>query len=225
MEPIRIVLAEDHPLMREGMKRALESEADMAVVGEAEEGEQALNLIRTLKPDVALLDIHLPKLNGIAVARRLREHSAKTKALMLTAYDDDDYILALMEIGVWGYLLKTSRTEEVVKAVRTVHSGEAVLDPAIATKVAQLWAHHKISSKSDLAKRLSSRELEVLEMAAAGLRNKDIADRLLISPRTVERHFSSIFGKLQVSSRVEAVLFAISHHLVIAGEDNRTAFK
>ncbi|MBI2852857.1 MAG: response regulator transcription factor [Chloroflexi bacterium] len=223
MEPIKIILAEDHPLMREGMRRALEGEPDMAVVGEAEDGEQALQLIRDLKPDIAIVDIHLPKLNGIAVARRLRDHSPGTRALMLTAYDDDDYILALMEIGVWGYLLKTSRTEEVVKAVRTVRAGEAVLDPTIAAKVARLWAHHKISSKSDFAKKLSSRELEVLEMAAAGLRNKDIADRLRISPRTVERHFSSIFGKLQVSSRVEAVLFAISHHLVIPEEDKRTA--
>lgn len=222
MDPLRIVLAEDHPLMREGTRRVLAAQPDMVVVGEAEDGEQALALITRLKPEVAILDIHLPKLNGIAVARRLKETSPGTKVLMLTAHDDEDYILALMEIGVWGYLLKTSKTDEVVKAVRSVHSGEPVLDPAIAAKVAYLWAHHKISAKDEAVNELSPRELEVLEMATRGLRNKDIADQLSISVRTVERHFSGILSKLNVSSRVEAVLFAISQHVVTLGGDKPT---
>ena len=225
MGSIRVMLAEDHPLMREGMRRLLEAQPDMTLVGEAEDGVQALELAKKVKPDVAILDIHLPKLNGIAVARRLKEQSPNTRALMLTAYDDEDYILALMEIGVWGYLLKTSPTEEVMKAVRSVHGGEAVLDPTIAAKVAHLWAHHKISAKDDFAKGLSSREFEVLEMAVRGLRNKDIADRLQISVRTVERHFSGIFSKLRVSSRVEAVMFAISRHMVTPEEEKRTVSK
>lgn len=123
MEPISIVLAEDHLLMRVGTRRILEQYPDLEVVGEAEDGQQALELIARLKPDVAILDIRMPKLNGIAVVRRIKERSPGTKALMLTAYDDDDYILALMEVGASGYLLKTTQAGELVEAVRESSPG------------------------------------------------------------------------------------------------------
>jgi DNA-binding NarL/FixJ family response regulator len=222
MEPIRIVLAEDHSLMREGTRRILEQYPDLTVVGEAEDGKQALELVERLQPDVAILDIRMPKLNGIEVVRHMKKCCANTKALMLTAYDDDDYILALMEAGASGYLLKTAQARELIESVRSVHSGEPVLHPAIAAKIARLWAHGRISGKHEPVEQLSPRELEVLELAAKGLRNKAIADRLSISVRTVEGHFNNIFVKLDVSSRIEAVLYAVSRDLVTLAKEDQT---
>lgn len=222
MEPIRIVLAEDHLLMREGTRHALQQDAGLIVVGEADDGEQALALIERLQPDVAILDIRLPKLNGVEVVRQMKDRSPNTKALVLTAYDDEEYILALMEAGAPGYLLKTVRTRELIESVHSVHSGEAILHPAIATKVARLWAQRGVSTKPGLAQQLSPRELEVLHLAAKGLRNKAIADDLGISVRTVEGHFNSIFVKLDASSRIEAVLYAVSQNIVTLGEEDKT---
>ncbi|MBI3953374.1 MAG: response regulator transcription factor [Chloroflexi bacterium] len=219
MEPIRIVLAEDHSLVREGTRRILEQSADLTVVGDAGDGQQALELVQRLQPDVAILDIRMPKLNGIEVVRRMKECSPRTKALMLTAYDDDDYILALMEAGASGYLLKTARADELVEAVRSVHQGEPVLHPAIAAKVARLWGHRQAVVEREQSEQLSPREREVLGLAAKGLRNKAIADKLNISVRTVEGHFNSILTKLGVSSRIEAVLFAASRHWVTLEEE------
>lgn len=222
MEPIRIVLADDHSLMREGTRRILEQYPDLTIVGEAGDGQQALELVARLQPDVIILDIRMPKLNGIEVVRRMQKCCANTKALMLTAYDDDDYILALMEAGAFGYLLKTAQAKELIESVRSVHLGEPVLHPAIAAKVARLWAHGRISAEHGPIEQLSSRELEVLELAAKGLRNKAIADKLSISVRTTEGHLSSIFAKLGVSSRIEAVLYAVSRHLVTLVEEDKT---
>ncbi|MBI2872276.1 MAG: response regulator transcription factor [Chloroflexi bacterium] len=219
MPAIRIVLAEDHALVREGTRRILEQHPDLEVVGEAGDGEQALELVGRLQPDVAILDIRLPKLSGIEVVRRMGEQSPKTKALMLTAYDDDDYILALMEAGATGYLLKTARANELVEAVRSVHRGEPVLHPAIAVKVARLWGHRRVAVEQGPAEELTSREREVVVLAAKGLRNKAIAETLGISVRTVEGHFNNILAKLGVSSRTEAVLYALSRRWVSLEEE------
>ncbi len=221
MAPIRVLLAEDHAVVREGTRRILEQCADIAVVGEAEDGPQALELLERLRPDVAILDIRIPKLNGVEVVRRMKECSPATKALMLTAYDDDDYILALMEAGAMGYLLKTARADELVEAVRTVHQGEPVLQAAIAAKVARLWGHRQVLLEREQPEALTQREREVLELAARGLRNKAIAERLTISVRTVEGHFNSILAKLGVSSRLEAVLYAASRHWIALEGDAR----
>lgn len=218
MKPIRIVLADDHWLMRDEMRRILERQPDLKVVGEAEDGQQALELVERLQPDIVILDIRMPKLNGIEVVRYMKEHAPNIKALMLTAYDDDDYVLALMEAGAQGYLLKTAKADELVDAVRRVISGEIVLHPAIAVKVARFWARNK--ELTGPIEQLSSREREVIQLAAKGLRNRAIAEKLNISNRTVEGHLNSIFSKLGVSSRVEAVLYALSQHLVsLEGED------
>ncbi|MBI4295713.1 MAG: response regulator transcription factor [Chloroflexi bacterium] len=225
-EPIRIVLAEDHWLMREGTRHILEQCSDCRVVGEAENGQEALELIQRTQPDVAILDIRMPKLNGIEVVRRMKEVSSNTRALMLTAYDDDDYILALIEAGALGYLLKTARPNDVIDAVRQVNAGEPVLHPAIAMKVARLWARRRDAAKAQSGQGpgedLSQREWEVLQLAANGFRNKAIADKLALSVRTVEGHFRSIFAKLGVSSRVEAVLYALSHQMVTQEPQNKT---
>lgn len=217
-EPITIVLAEDHLVMREGTRHILEEHPDLRVVGEAGDGEEALQLVERLQPDVAIVDIRMPKLNGIEVVRKMKECCPGTKALMLTAYDDDDYILAAMEAGASGYLLKTAQARELVESVRIVHQGEPVLHPAIAVKIARLWAQRGVPVRDAPAEQLTPRELDVLQLAAEGLRNRAIADRLSISVRTVEGHFNSIFAKLGVSSRVEAVLYALSKHLVTTSE-------
>ncbi len=214
MELIRIVLADDHWMMRDETRRILEQSPDIKVVGEAEDGQQVLELIGRLQPDIAILDIRMPKLSGIEVVRQMKEQYSHTKALMLTAYDDDDYILALMDAGALGYLLKTARANELIDAVQRVYLGEPVLQPEIAAKVARLWVRHRDETKRELTEQLTHRELEVLQLAAKGFRNKVIADQLSISSRTVETHFNSIFNKLGLSSRIEAVLYALSRHIV-----------
>jgi DNA-binding NarL/FixJ family response regulator len=222
METIKIVLAEDHALMRAGTRHILEQYPDLEVVGEAEDGQQAVELIKNLKPDIAILDIRMPKLNGIEVVRQGKSLSPNTKTLMLTAYDDDEYILALMEAGASGYLLKTAHEKELIDSVRGVHSGEPVLDPAIAMKIARLWAQRGTATQQGSSEQLSAREIEVLELASRGLRNKAIAEKLGISTRTVEGHFNGIFAKLGVSSRMAAILEAISRRLVTLSEENKS---
>lgn len=217
---IRIVLADDHWLMRDEMRRILGQQADLSIVGEAEDGQQALELVERLQPDIVVLDIRMPKLNGIQVIRQMKERNLQTKALVLTAYEDDDYILALMEAGALGYLLKTAKADELIDAVRRVSSGEIVLHPAIAAKVARLWVRNKESANRGLVEQLSPREQDIIKLAAKGFRNKTIAERLNISNRTVEGHLNSIFSKLGVSSRVEAVLYALSQRLVTLEEED-----
>ncbi len=201
------------------MRRILEQQPDLSIVGEAEDGQQALELVERLQPDIIILDIRMPKLNGIEVIRHMKERALDTKALMLTAYDDDDYILALMEAGAAGYLLKTAKADELIDAVRCINSGEIVLHPAIAAKVARLWVRNK-STDRGLIEQLSPREQDVIQLAAKGLRNKAIAEKLSISNRTVEGHLNSIFSKLGVSSRVEAVLYALSQRLITLEEED-----
>ncbi len=210
METIRIVLAEDHSLVREGTRRILEQHPGLSVLGEAGDGQEALELVQRLRPDVLILDIRMPKLSGVEVVRLIGDAGLDTRVLVLTAYDDDDYILALMEAGASGYMLKTARASELVDAVRRIHEGEPVLHPSIAVKVARLWSRRRVSVRQEVSE-LSPREREVLDLAAKEFRNKAIADSLGISMRTVEGHFNSILAKLGVSSRLEAVLYAVSH--------------
>ena len=218
MSTIRIILADDHALVRQGTRRILEEHPDLRVVGEAENGEQALELVRRLTPDVAILDIRMPKLGGVDATRKINEDSPNTKILVLSAYDDDEYILALMEAGISGYLLKTAQANELVEAVRNVAQGKIVLHPEIAMKVARLVARRRTLSGQEGSNHLSPRETEVLRLAAKGLPAKAIADNLGISVRTVNGHLDSIFNKLGVSSRIEAVLYALSRHLVAPDE-------
>jgi NarL family two-component system response regulator LiaR len=210
MNKIRIVIADDHTVFRQGTRGLLERENDMEVVGEAGDGEEAIKIIERLKPDVAILDIAMPKLNGVEVTKRVKPKQPSTAILILTAYDDDEYIFALLEAGAAGYLLKDVDSQEVVDAVRAVHTGESVLHPVIARKVVS----HFRPSPSDAAKEkpaieLSEREMEVLRLAAKGMSNNDIADALFINVRTVQGHLSSIFNKLSVGSRTEAIFQAV----------------
>jgi DNA-binding NarL/FixJ family response regulator len=210
MNKIRIVIADDHAIVRQGTRSLLERENDMEVVGEAGDGEEAVKIIEHLKPDVAILDIAMPKLNGIEVTKQIKPKQPSTAVLILTAYDDDVYVFKLLEAGAAGYLLKDVNSREVVDAVRAVYAGESVLHPVIARKVVSRFR----PSSSDAAKEkpsleLSEREMEVLKLAAKGMSNSDIADALFINIRTVQGHLTSIFNKLSVGSRTEAIFQAV----------------
>jgi NarL family two-component system response regulator LiaR len=210
MDKIRIIVADDHSVVREGTRALLEREADMEVVGEAKDGEEAINLIQKLHPDVAILDISMPKLSGIEVTRQVKPRFPSLAILILTAYDNDEYVFALLEAGAAGYLLKDVPGHEIVEAVRAVHSGESVLHPAIARKVIQRAISTTAKASEEKSGiELSDREREVLKLAAKGLNNKDIADNLCISIRTVQGHINSIFHKLGVGSRTEAIFQSV----------------
>lgn len=215
----RILLADDHSLVRQGTRRILEEHPDFTVVGEAGNGEQALELVKLLNPDIVILDIRMPGLSAVEVVREINGRSPETRILILSAYDDDEYILSFMEAGVSGYLLKTAQANELVEAVRGVAQGKNVLHPDIAMKIARLWARRGIMSGQEVSGKLSPREMEILQLAAKGLQAKHIAKNLGISVRTVNGHFNSIFIKFGVSSRIQAVLFALSQHLVSPEEE------
>ena len=205
--PIRVLLADDHVVVRAGIRQILEHVGDIAVVGEADDGEAARNLIQQLQPDVAVLDIQMPKASGIEVTRWIRANLKNIGVLILTAYDDDPYVLAVLQAGANGYILKTASPEELIQAVREVHAGKSVLDPAVTQK---LMAHLYTGPKSTPVEALTGRELEVLSLAARGFTNKAIGVQLKISDRTVQGHLARIFSKLQASSRTEAVMRAVS---------------
>jgi NarL family two-component system response regulator LiaR len=211
LRKIRILIADDHAVVREGTRRILEQEPDMEVVGEAGDGEEAVNLATSLKPDVAIVDVSMPKMDGIEATRRIKAACPSINVLILSAYDDDQFIFSLLEAGAAGYLLKSIRSRELLDAIRAVYSGESVLHPSIARKVLNRFvstSDRPAESKEPLGM-LSDREMEVLKLAAKGLSNQDIAEKLCLSIRTVQGHLGHIFNKLQVGSRTEAVVRAL----------------
>ncbi len=207
---IQVLLADDHRVVRAGIRQILEREADIRVIAEAEDGEEALTLIEKHKPDVVVLDIQMPKISGIEVTHRARIRFPEVGILILTAYDDTPYVLAVLQAGANGYVLKTADARELVQAVRDVHEGKSVLDPTIARKI--MPALFQRSER--LIDPLTERELEVLRLAAKGFTNKAIGVQLGISDRTVQGHLGHIFAKLQVNSRTEAVMRAIALGLI-----------
>lgn len=212
-KPIRIVIADDHALVREGTRQILENHPGLVVAGEAQDGEEAVAMVSRLQPDVVLMDIAMPKLNGIDATRIIKKESPATSVLILTAYDDDQYIFALLDAGAAGYLLKNVRGEELAQAVRAVAEGESVLHPAIAAKVFKRYTRSDQAVDEEIEP-LTDRESEVLAIAARGLSNKMIARELSLSDRTVQVHLSNIFGKLGVASRTEAVITALRRGLL-----------
>jgi len=189
LEKIKVLIADDHAVVREGTRRILEQEKDLSVVGEAADGDEAVRMAASLKPDVAIVDIAMPRMDGIEATKQIKSQCPDVTVLILSAYDDDQFVFSLLEAGAAGYLLKSVRSQELVDAVRAVHAGESVLHPA-----------------SEI---LSEREKEILKLATRGLSNSEIASELCLSIRTVQGHLGHIFNKLQVSSRTEAVVRAL----------------
>lgn len=210
MSTIKVLLAEDHLITRQGIRRVLEDEKDMDVVGEAGDGAEAVRMGVDLQPDVVIMDIAMPRLNGIEATRQLKQNCPATAVLILTAYDDDEYVFGLLKVGAAGYLLKTIGGDQLVDAIRAVHKGESVLDPIITHKVMEHFRAHDNGIKTEEPfPVLTKREMAIIRLAAEGMSNKTIADELKLSRRTVEGHLRTIFNKLGVGSRIEAVLYGL----------------
>jgi DNA-binding NarL/FixJ family response regulator len=208
MKGIEIIIADDHVVVRKGTRQILEAEPDFKVVGEAVNGEEAVKLVTELKPNVAIVDIAMPVLDGIKATKRIKAISPSTAVLILSVYDNDEFVFALLEAGAAGYLLKDASGQDIVNAIRAICRGESVLHPIIARKVMNRF-FPEINNKKETEKVLGDRELEVLRLASNALSNQDIAEKLGISLHTVEAHMRHIFTKLQVSSRTEAMLYAL----------------
>jgi DNA-binding NarL/FixJ family response regulator len=213
---IRVILADDHAVVRKGIREFLEESAGVphiVVVAEASTGEEALAAIREHRPDVAVLDIQMPGRTGLDVTRAVRGDQFPIGVLVLTAYDDDPFVITALQAGANGYVLKTAEPEEIVEAVRAVHEGQSALDPAIVGKV---LSHLSGGAQPGLVEPLSAREIEVLRLAARGFTNKAIGAELNISDRTVQGHLANVYGKLAVSNRTEAVTRAMQLGLISA---------
>jgi DNA-binding NarL/FixJ family response regulator len=206
-EPIRVLLADDHAIVRAGIRQFLEHAGDIHVVAEADDGEMAIDLLKTSSVDVAVLDIQMPKASGIEVTRWIRANSPTVGVLVLTAFDDDPYVLAVLQAGANGYVLKTASPSDLISAVRDVYEGKSVLDPNVTQKLLGILSHAR---ETPPIEPLTGREMEVLGLVAKGFTNKAIGVHLGISDRTVQGHLAHIFGKLQAASRTEAVMRAVS---------------
>jgi DNA-binding NarL/FixJ family response regulator len=206
----RVLIADDHPLLREALCQVFSSQRDMEIVGEACDGEEAVDLVSQLKPDIVVMDIMMPKFDGLEASKRIKKLAPNTAVLILTAYDDDSYVLGLLEAGAAGYLLKSARGQDLVDAVRAIRAGESVLHPHI---IEQLLKRTEAKSTGTLStkinKVLTDREMEILKLLAKGMSNKEIAEKSFLSLRTVKTHMSNIFAKMSVASRSEALAEAL----------------
>ena len=208
---IKVIVADDHAVVRQGIIKILATSDRIELLGEAESGDQAWLLIKDLNPDVALLDIRMPEMTGIEVITEINSANLGTKSLILTNYDNPDYILEAISEGAHGYILKAIDPNSLIKSVIAVYEGEVVLDPEVASLVAKTWRERNSRTSPTIGiSSLTTREKETLKLACDGLRNREISDEMGISVRTVEGHFNRIFSKLGVSSRTEAVLQAVS---------------
>ncbi len=206
MSKIRILLADDHVILRQGTRQLLENESDMEVVGEASNGAEAVELVKKFKPDIVIIDVAMPVMNGIEATKKIKEILPGIKILVLTGYDYDEYIFSLLEMGAAGYLLKDVSGDELVGAIRAVFLGEPVLHPTVMRKLMDRCKTITPQQPETRTNVLSEREMEVLKLAVSGKSNKDIAESLNISLRTVQAHMRSIFNKLGVGSRSEAIV-------------------
>ncbi|MFZ3579714.1 response regulator [Virgibacillus sp. DJP39] len=210
---IKIMLVDDHAVLRDGLKNIIELESDIKVVGEAVSGDEALDKVGDLEPDIVLMDINLPIRNGIEVTGILKERFPTIKICILTMHSHEEYFMSAIREGADGYLLKDSPSEQVIEAIREVARGESVIHPSM-TKKLLTFHQQKSESKVEKSGQLSEREKEVLVCLLEGLSNKEIADKLFISDKTVKIHVSKIFKKLKVKSRSQAIIHAVQNQLV-----------
>jgi DNA-binding NarL/FixJ family response regulator len=217
--PIRVLVADDHPVVRQGLRDLLEDAPGIEIVGEAENGEQAVEATKRLRPEVVLMDLVMPGTDGTAATRRILEDRPETRILVLTSYGADDKLFAALKAGAQGFLLKDATGDELVRAIRRTAAGQGALSPAAARRLVEEFA--RPTGKAALEESLTEREIDVLREIAHGLSNEEIAERLFISPATVRTHIGHILAKLHLSRRTQAVLYALRHG--IAGlEDGET---
>lgn len=217
MDVITVLLAEDHAVVREATAEIVDHQSDMRVVGQAGTGEEALALARELRPHVIVMDIAMPRVNGLEATRRIVAECPQCKVLVLTAREEERYVIQLLQAGATGYLPKTVDLGDLLEAIRSVARGEPVLPPEVASVVMRHLAGEEPAEPK--ARLLTERELEVLELAAQGLTNQEIGQRLHISVRTVEAHLTHVYNKLGVSSRTEAVVHAMQRGWIHPGAD------
>src|SRR5438552_6550909 len=209
---IRVLIADDHSLVRQGLRRYLDMAEDIDVVGEASNGEEAITMVEKEKPDIVLLDIRMPGVDGLEAARRIRDKFPDVGAIMLTAYDDRQFVVEAVRAGARGYVLKARDAEHLIQTVRLVAGGNMVIDPQLVVALAEELSQAK--ERDRRAETLTAREVEVLQLLAFGHTNKDIADQLCISPDTVKTHLEHTFEKLGASDRTAAVAEALRRHLI-----------
>ena len=212
MAPVRLLLADDHRMFRQGLRELLERKTGFEVVGEATTGREAIEQVRALRPDIVLLDIQMPELDGVAVARELAQSHPDVKIIMLTMYRQDQHLVDAIKAGARGYLLKDADVEELIDVIERVRRGEAALDPALTGRVFD--AFRRLSATSEGGEQLTEREREILRLVAAGDDNRTVATRLHLSEKTVGNRLSEIFAKLGVSNRTQAARVAIQRGLI-----------
>ena len=213
---MKVIICDDQSIVRDGLAMLLKLEPDIQVLGTAEDGAAALELIARSKPDLVLMDLKMPVLNGVEATRQIRKNYPEIKVLILTTYDDDEWVFDAIQAGASGYLLKDTPREDLVKAIKGTAAGKTYMDPSIAGKVLEKVSSHQTQSASQVTSKLTERELDILRLIAKGLSNVDISERLFLSEGTVRNHVSAILAKLGVSDRTQAAIIAIQHGL---GED------
>jgi DNA-binding NarL/FixJ family response regulator len=210
---MKVIICDDQAIVRDGLEMMLKLEPDFKVVGVAEDGAAAVEMAAKEKPDLVLMDLKMPIMNGVEATRQIRTRYPDIKVLVLTTYDDDEWVFDAIQAGASGYLLKDTPRDEVIKAIRGTVTGKTYVDPSVAGKVLRQASSHQTQPASLITSQLTEREIEVLRLIAKGLNNKDISDRLFLSEGTIRNHVSAILAKLGVSDRTQAAVIAIQHGL------------